>query len=475
MVTGFRSRTTLNPNPKNGIGILQFLQAKNYFITGATGFLGKVLVEKLLRTVPNVGKIFVLIQAKDQEAALRRLKSEIINSELFKCIKQIQGSSYEDFMLSRLVPVVGNICEPNLGMHNDVALEIAREVDQPILRLMRAYVNGKRQGNVMEKPLYEGETIAKEKCLYSKNSVPSNLDVDAEIRICSTSKFVSEDNEQTQAMKEMGIKRAKLYGWQNTYEFTKAMGEMIINSEREDVPLVILRPSIIQSTFQDPFPGWIEGNRMADPLILNYGRGLLPAFVGNAKTVIDVIPVDMVVNALIAAIAKHGIARKPGIKVYHVASSLVNPLEVGDMFNYSSEYFDSSPMVDLNGRRKRGIEKMKFISSVEEFSKYIWAETSQEMGLNGDNNILDAKGFERLQIKCRKRVNHALHLAKIYEPYMFYGAWFDNGNIQKLMEEMSEEERQSFNFDVECVVWKHYITKIHVRGLEKQVKKQRDA
>ncbi|KAK6944008.1 Fatty acyl-coenzyme A reductase, NAD-binding domain [Dillenia turbinata] len=77
MVTGFGSRTTLNPNSKNGIGILQFLQGKNYLITGATGFLGKVLVEKLLRTVPNVGKIFVLIQAKDQEAALHRLKSEV--------------------------------------------------------------------------------------------------------------------------------------------------------------------------------------------------------------------------------------------------------------------------------------------------------------------------------------------------------------------------------------------------------------
>ncbi|KAK6943999.1 Fatty acyl-coenzyme A reductase, NAD-binding domain, partial [Dillenia turbinata] len=431
-------------------------------------------------------------RAKDWAAQDFSCCVQIMNSELFKCIKQIQGSSYEDFMLRRLVPVVGNICEPNLGMHNDVAMEIAREVDviissaanttfderlfyENLFSYLHSYVNGKRQGNVMEKPLYEGETIAKEKFLYSKNSVPSNLDVDAEIRICSTSKFVSEDNEQTQAMKEMGIKRAKMYGWQNTYEFTKAMGEMIINSEREDVPVVILRPSIIQSTFQDPFPGWIEGNRMADPLILNYGRGLLPAFVGNAKTLIDVIPVDMVVNALIAAIAKHGIARKPGIKVYHVASSLVNPLEFGDMFNYSGEYFNSSPTVELNGRRKRGIDKMKFIGTVEEFSKYIWAETSQEMGLIGDNNILDAKGFERLQIKCRKRVNHALHLAKIYEPYMFYGAWFDNGNIQKLMEGMSEEERQSFKFDVECVDWKHYITKIHVPGLKKHVKKQRDA
>lgn len=55
--------------------------------------------------------------------------------------------------------------------------------------------------------------------------------------------------------------RAKKYGWQDTYVFTKAMGEMLIDDMRGNIPVVIIRPSVIESTFKEPFPGWMEGNR----------------------------------------------------------------------------------------------------------------------------------------------------------------------------------------------------------------------
>jgi len=55
--------------------------------------------------------------------------------------------------------------------------------------------------------------------------------------------------------------RAKKFGWQDTYVFTKAMGEMLIDDMRGEVPVVIIRPSVIESTIKEPFPGWMEGNR----------------------------------------------------------------------------------------------------------------------------------------------------------------------------------------------------------------------
>ncbi|XP_050281931.1 uncharacterized protein LOC126722833 [Quercus robur] len=63
--------------PSDGIGIVSYLRGKNYLITGATGFLGKAFIEKMLRTIPDVGKIFLLIKAKDKEAAIHRLKTEV--------------------------------------------------------------------------------------------------------------------------------------------------------------------------------------------------------------------------------------------------------------------------------------------------------------------------------------------------------------------------------------------------------------
>ena len=44
--------------------ITEFYAGRNVFITGATGFMGKVLVEKLLRACPNIGKIYLLVRHK---------------------------------------------------------------------------------------------------------------------------------------------------------------------------------------------------------------------------------------------------------------------------------------------------------------------------------------------------------------------------------------------------------------------------
>ncbi len=56
--------------------------------------------------------------------------------------------------------------------------------------------------------------------------------------------------------------RAQMFGWQDTYVFTKAMGEMLLlSSQKNTVPVVIVRPSVVESTLEDPFPGWMEGIR----------------------------------------------------------------------------------------------------------------------------------------------------------------------------------------------------------------------
>ncbi|CAE6076846.1 unnamed protein product [Arabidopsis arenosa] len=72
--------------------------------------------------------------------------------------------------------------------------------------------------------------------------------------------------------------RAQIHGWENTYTFTKAMGETVIRSNRGELPVVIIRPSIIESSYNEPFPVWIQGFRIADPVILAYGKRQLPGF-----------------------------------------------------------------------------------------------------------------------------------------------------------------------------------------------------
>lgn len=55
--------------------------------------------------------------------------------------------------------------------------------------------------------------------------------------------------------------RANEFGWYNAYHMTKAMGEMALDEIRGDTPVLIIRPTVIESSYEKPFPGWIQGNR----------------------------------------------------------------------------------------------------------------------------------------------------------------------------------------------------------------------
>ncbi|XP_010248281.1 PREDICTED: fatty acyl-CoA reductase 2-like, partial [Nelumbo nucifera] len=332
-----------------------------------------------------------------------------------------------------------------------------------------AYVNGQREGKVMEKPFYMGDSIAREKL--SPDTPPASLpvlDFEAELKLASDSKEACDESTVAQKMKELGLERAQLYGWQDTYVFTKAMGEMLLNSMRGDIPVVIMRPSVIESTLREPFPGWIEGIRMMDPIILSYGKGQLTGFLTDPKTVLDVIPADMVVNATMAAMAKHGAAQKPELHVYQVASSVVNPLSYQDLVRLFYDYFTSFPCKDSKGRSVH-VSRMKLFSSMDDFSSHLQTDViqrSREVVSNGKLSKKDEYLFQKL-------TDQAKHLANIYEPYTFYGGRFDNTNTEMLMEDMSEEERRSFGFDAKSIDWKEYFSKIHIPGLRRHVMKGR--
>ncbi|XP_020549175.1 fatty acyl-CoA reductase 2-like [Sesamum indicum] len=471
-----------------GIGILNFFQGKNIFITGATEFLGKALVEKLLRSTA-VGKIYVLIKAEDKAAAFDRLKSEIINSELLKCLREEHGASYEAFIQEKLIPVAGNICEPELGMDVDTADNIMNEVDVIIQsaantsmierydslfeanvsgpqRLMRfakrcknlilfvhistAFVNGEREGVNPEKPMTMGENRRKN----ISSSFPQ-LDIANEMSLAFKSiTSASTELEATIYSKKLGQQRARFYGWFDAYQLTKAMGEMIINECKGDTPVVIVRPAVIESSYKEPFPGWIQGYRVTDPLIISYGKGHLPAFLGDPEVKVDIIPVDMVVNTIIAATAKHGIGGMPGLDVYHSASAIVNPLRYYDVFEFSYEYFNSNPLIESSSKGSN-IKEIKFFDNIEDLSKYTQDEICQRDALQ--------------QTKWKAKILHAIQLCKIYEFSGFYEGRFDISNTQKLLSEMSEEEQRCFGLDARIIDWRKYFCEIHIPGLKKHV------
>lgn len=69
--------------------------------------------------------------------------------------------------------------------------------------------------------------------------------------------------------------RSNLHGWPNVYSFTKAMGEQILMNMKGDIPLIIARPTVIISTYSEPFPGWIEGVRYLFQIIMRIFRKII--------------------------------------------------------------------------------------------------------------------------------------------------------------------------------------------------------
>ena len=106
-------------------------------------------------------------------------------------------------------------------------------------------------------------------------------------------------------------------------------------TERGETPLVIVRPAIIESSHKEPYPGWIQGTRMADPIIMAFAKGILREFPGNPKSYVDIVPVDHVVNAILAA----GVRRPEEPEIFQVASGERDPIRYRDLYDIVRDYF----------------------------------------------------------------------------------------------------------------------------------------
>nr|CAB3467929.1 unnamed protein product [Digitaria exilis] len=208
---------------------------------------------------------------------------------------------------------------------------------------------------------------------------------------------------------------------------------------------------------------------MVDPVIIYYGKGLMRSFLGDPECVFDVIPADMVVNATLASMAKHGSApgaAAAGMHVYHVSSAMSNPLVYDDMFKFFFQHFTRSPFVDAAGQPSV-VQPMRFCKRMEQYVSEV--ETTNALARGSRTQTLSRRAHD-LRAKIVERI---IHLGRIYEPYTFYGARFDNANTMALLAGMSLEERVRFPFDPRSVDWMDYFTNVHIPGLKKHVMKGR--
>ncbi|HEY1988140.1 MAG TPA: HAD-IB family hydrolase [Acidimicrobiales bacterium] len=118
------------------------LAGKRFFITGATGFLGTALVERLLRTVPDC-EVVLLIRPTRRSSPMQRATKEILKNDCFDRLRQETGDDFDARVTSRVTAVAGDVATDGLGLddegrrqlsHTDIVIHSAASVsfDAPL-------------------------------------------------------------------------------------------------------------------------------------------------------------------------------------------------------------------------------------------------------------------------------------------------------------------------------------------------------
>ncbi|XP_068661154.1 fatty acyl-CoA reductase 3-like [Aristolochia californica] len=483
--------------------VLETLKQKSILITGSTGFLAKIFVEKVLRVQPDVKQLYLLVRAEDNVGAVHRFQKEVIGKDLFRVLREKQGKSFDSFVSEKVTPFAGNICYENLGVNDsglreqmwrevqivinvaattafderyDVALginttgikrvlEFAKKCPkfEMLLQVSTAYVSGVKPEIIPEKTLQLGEAL---------NGHPG-LDIETELKVVEErlKELRAEGvtgKEERILMKHLGMKRSRMFGWPNTYVFTKALGEMILGQFREKVPVTILRPSIITSTYREPFPGWIEGTRTIDAVMAVYASGKLSCFPVDRNLTVDVIPGDMVVNSMLVSMAAH--LNRTADFPYHIGSSVRHPMQYSLIERCSNRYFTDHPQIGSDGKPIFPREVPLF-TDMESFRRFMTIRYKLPLqGLDLLNTIC-CQYFDRLYTRLSRQYNYVMRLVDIYEPYVFFKGRFDDWNTERLrlMVKAGSAEKEMLSFDPKEIDWESYFMNVHIPGVVRYV------
>src|SRR5580698_6927775 len=140
------------------------LSSKRFFITGATGFLGTALVERILRCIPDA-EITVLIRPGRRTDAAARLAREVIKNDCFDRLRSELGDGFAGEVARRVRAVAGDVGQDGLGLDDDgrAALAAARVGEAVaasgsgahLIAVSTAYVASTHHGEVKEALLTE--------------------------------------------------------------------------------------------------------------------------------------------------------------------------------------------------------------------------------------------------------------------------------------------------------------------------------
>ncbi|KAG5676115.1 hypothetical protein PVAND_005969 [Polypedilum vanderplanki] len=322
------------------IGIREFFKGKSVFITGGSGFMGKVLIEKLLYSCSDINEIFLLMRPKRGKSGEQRVQ-EFAQIPVFHRIKDRLD------LLNKIVPVYGDITNDRLGLSDEqynrvitttnVVFHLAASLKLEATLKPNVEMNLTGTKNVLDMCKEMPKLLA----VLHLSTAFCNCDQDIlyeeiydwpqkplDLIKCST--WMSEE-----AMHEMG--KSMMSPHPNTYTFTKRLAEILVRDEYDQGKLnvCVVRPSIVTPAWKEPLPGWVDSLNGPIGIMVAGGKGVLRSMICEANYTAEVIPVDQAINGIISIAYIMGTMkeRPSKIPVYNITCSEKKRVTWGTVLN----------------------------------------------------------------------------------------------------------------------------------------------
>ncbi|XP_025203933.1 fatty acyl-CoA reductase wat-like [Melanaphis sacchari] len=457
--------------------IQSFYNNTTVFLTGATGFMGNLILDKLIRTCSGVKKIYILIREKKGKTTEERFK-ELFDDPVFELMKK-EKPNY----LEKISAIIGDCTLPNLGIEEKYIDILKDEVN--IVIHSAATVRFDEQLRIavniniiaLQDILKISQKIKKLKSFVHISTAYSN---------CAGREVVDEvfykppitGEKLLQVVNSLDddyidkITPSLLGEWPNTYAMTKAIAEAEVVTYGKGLPVGIIRPSMIIATDIEPVPGWINNVYGPTGVVAATGVGLMKCMYADSNKIADIVPGDYVSNAVLACAwdihnqwEKNNTINADNLDqetfeppIYNFVSSSVNPLTWGEFSMLNKKHGCKVPSVKAISPAMLRLSKFKLEYQILCFILHIIP------GFIIDS-LAKLVGRKPLLLEGYRK----MHKFSSVISYFSLKSWkFNDNNTRALIQKLSKLDQKLFRFDMTKLSWDDYFKK-HVLGIRKYI------
>ncbi|XP_028263541.1 fatty acyl-CoA reductase 1 isoform X2 [Parambassis ranga] len=436
------------------VNIPEYYAQKNVLISGATGFMGKVLLEKLLRSCPDIRAVYVLVRSKAGQNPQARI-TDVINCKLFEKLQAEQPNFAE-----KIIAVNSDLTRPELDLSKEDQSILVENINivfhcaatirfnEPLKDAMQLNVLATQMMLALAHRMKHLEVFIHVSTAYANcdreliEEIVYPPPVDYR-KLIDTLDWMDDDLVSTLTPKLIG-KRP------NTYTYTKALAEYLLQQEAGDLNVAIVRPSIVGASWKEPVPGWIDNFNGPSGIFIAAGKGILRTMRASNDAVADLVPVDVVINATIAAAWYSGsqlLNRTKNILVYNCTTGGINPFHWGEVEYCINMTFKTNPLEQAFRRPNVNLRS-------NPFTNQYWTTVSHTLPALLYDGYLRLTGRKPRMMKTITR----LHKAMMVLEYFTSHSWvWNTDNLTMLLAQMSPEDKKVFNFDVRQLHWAEYM------------------